>query len=309
MSPDNLELTRDASETAISSLLASDDLAVDVIRSSTELAAVREGTAHRRSFEGLLSESLTGRDSWTLPGVCDVCGHAVAFEGDWEYSAGRSPNFRERLRCPSCGLNNRKRFMAHLLRAAAPVTKPTRTYLFEQVTPFFAWAQRTLPGEVIGSEYLGPDVASGTTVDGVRHEDALALSFDDAAFGTIASCDVFEHVPDIDRCLAECARVLGPSGRLIFSIPFHDTPETLQRAVLRDGEPVELRPAQYHWNPVDPKGSLVFYDYGWDVLERCRHAGFADAYALGYWSLLFGHIGDGLQLVFVAERQPQQETQ
>ena len=76
----------------------------------------------------------------------------------------------------------------------------------------------------------------------------------------------------------------------------------MQRAAVRDGEIVELLPPQYHENPVDPKGSLVFYDHGWDILERCRRAGFADAYLLGYWSLLYGYLGHGLQLIFVAER-------
>ena len=112
---------------------------------------------------------------------------------------------------------------------------------------------------------------------------------------------MFEHIPDIDRCLAECARVLRPGGRLYFSIPFFDRAESVQRAIVRDGEIVELLPPEYHVNPIDPRGSLVFYDYGWDILERCRQAGFVDAFALGYWSLLYGYLGQGLQLMFVAE--------
>jgi SAM-dependent methyltransferase len=169
------------------------------------------------------------------------------------------------------------------------------------VTPFFTWAKRALPGTVIGSEYLGPDVPSGTTLHGVRHEDALCLSFRDSSLATIVSNDVFEHVPDIERCFGECARVLRAGGRLYFSIPFYERAKTVQRAAMREGEIVELLPPQYHRNPVDPNGSLVFYEYGWDVLEHCRRAGFADAYALGYWSLLYGYLGRGLQLMFVAE--------
>jgi SAM-dependent methyltransferase len=218
------------------------------------------------------------------------------------YSDGKTVNFRERLVRPYCKLNNRMRFMAHLLGAANRVAPPEApTYLFEQVTPFFYWATRALAGTVIGSEYLGPDAPRGATVDGVRHEDALALSFDDASVGAIVSNDVFEHVPDIDLSLAECARVLRPGGHLYFSIPFHDSPETVQRAALRDGDIVELLPPIYHENPLDPKGSLVCYDHGWDILERCHRAGFADAYVLCYWSLLYGYLGHGLQLMFVAE--------
>jgi hypothetical protein len=42
------------------------------------------------------------------------------------------------------------------------------------------------------------------------------------------------------------------------------------------------------------------FAYGWDLLDRCRGAGFADAHAVAYWSGLYGHIGGGVQLVFVA---------
>jgi Methyltransferase domain len=300
--PDEDEPADEAADPDIRSLLATRDLPVDVVRSSSELAAIRERTTDRRAFERLLCETVAGRESWTLQGVCQVCERAVAFEGDWKYSNGRTVNFRESLVCPYCKLNNRKRLMAHLLKATIRAAAPhAPTYLFEQVTPFFAWARRTLPGTVTGSEYLGPHVTSGKAVDGVRHEDALALSFGDATIGTVVSCDVFEHVPDIDRCLAECERVLRPTGRLYFSIPFRDTPQTVQRAAMHGDELVELLPPQYHWNPIDPKGSLVFYDHGWDILDHCRSAGFSDAYTLGYWSLLYGYLGDGLQLVFVAE--------
>jgi hypothetical protein len=289
-------------EPAIASIVSSPDLPVEVLRSASDLARVRERSADRRAIEQHLCEALRDREHWALDGICNVCARAVAFQGDWMHSNGRTANFREKLTCPFCKLNNRQRFMAHLLMVATrPEAPQAPTYLHEQVTPFFFWAQQALPGEVIGSEYLGPEVQSGATLRGMRHEDVRALSFGDASLGAIVSNDVFEHVPDIDRCLAESARVLRPCGRLYFSIPFYDREETVQRAAMRDGEIVELLPAQYHGNPIDPKGSLVFYEHGWDILERCRDAGFADAYVLGYWSLLYGHLGYGQQLMFVAE--------
>jgi SAM-dependent methyltransferase len=295
-------VTSERPEPAIASRLSSPDLPVDVLRSASDLANIRKQSGDRRAIEQHLCDAVKDQEQWALDGFCKVCARAVAFQGDWRYSNGQTANFRERLVCPVCKLNNRQRFMAHLLMAMALVETPQApTYLHEQVTPFFVWAQGALPGEVIGSEYLGPNLPSGSTVRDMRHEDALALSFDDASLGAIVSNDVFEHVPDIDRCLAESVRVLRPGGRLFFSIPVHDREETVQRAALRDGGIVELLPPKYHGNPIDPKGSLVFYEHGWDILERCRSAGFVDAYALGYWSLLYGHLGYGLQLMFVAE--------
>jgi hypothetical protein len=277
--------------------LLSEGCVLATLRSRTELERLAAERPARHAYERLLAAAHREHERFETLGFCQPCGQPVGLISDWRHSYEGMVNFREHLACPRCGLNNRQRFVAHVTpRWARPPF-----YLYEQVTPFHAWAQRTLP-DVIGSEYLGHGIASGTVIDGVRHEDALSLSFADASLGAIVSNDVFEHVPDIDRALAECARVLRPDGALIFSIPFdglHD--ETVKRAELRDGEVVELLEPEYHGNPVDPKGSLVFYDHGWDILDRCRSAGFADAHVVAYWSAFHGYLGGaGLQMLFLA---------
>ena len=280
------------------------DLHVERLTSRPAFEQAYAAGADRRLYEDLLEEAYREAEHWYLPAVCQVCGLGVALLADRLYSPTGAVNFRERLECGSCELNARQRFMAHLVRTAlAARPEGTRTYLHEQVTAFYTWAARELAGEVVGSEYLGHDVPGGTEVRGIRHEDALALSFDDASFDAVISNDVFEHVPDIDAALSESARVLRPGGSLFFSIPFHDSAdETVRRAELRDGEVVELLEAQYHGNPMSEKGSLVFYDHGWDLIDRLREAGFADAAVVGYWSALYGYLGGGLQLVFAATR-------
>lgn len=47
--------------------------------------------------------------------------------------------------------------------------------------------------------------------------DGLALPFSDAAFDLVLSHAVIEHVPDANRYLRECARVLAPRGRVYLS--------------------------------------------------------------------------------------------
>jgi SAM-dependent methyltransferase len=252
----------------------------------------------RIAYERELASGHLTDEHWAVPGYCQACDRAGQLEMGWDFSDGRTPNWREWLRCAECGLNNRQRFVAHLAQALGP----QRVYVHERVTPFYSWALDALP-EVTGSEYLGHDLEPGTEIDGVRHEDALRLSFPDDSFDLIVSNDVFEHVPDIDRCLHEVVRVLRPGGRLLFSVPFHsDRDEVTRRADLVDGAVVELLEAEYHPNPVSEKGSLVFYDYGWDLLDLCRRAGFDDACSIGYWSALHGYLGGGLQLVFEARR-------
>ncbi len=71
------------------------------------------------------------------------------------------------------------------------------------------------------------------------------------------------------------------------------------RAVLRNGAVEHLQPPIYHGNPLSEKGSLVFTDCGRDVIDRCREAGFPDAFMLYYYSPAHALIGGGLQFLFV----------
>jgi SAM-dependent methyltransferase len=49
------------------------------------------------------------------------------------------------------------------------------------------------------------------------------LPFDDAAFDTVLSFQVFEHVPDPGRYLSEIRRVLAPNGRMVLVTPDRST--------------------------------------------------------------------------------------
>ena len=48
---------------------------------------------------------------------------------------------------------------------------------------------------------------------------ASQLPFADATFDVVSAFDVVEHCDDDARAVAELARVLGPSGRLLLSVP------------------------------------------------------------------------------------------
>ncbi len=259
----------------------------------------------RYSVEKLMGAEHKSDSRWHLIGFCRPCEKASRFLVDWQYSDRTIPNFRERLVCEHCGLNNRQRFIAsyladHLKRDSAIVD----IYAYEQVTKFYRYLTTNFHEvNVIGSEYLGFDRKGGEIIKGIRHEDAAELSFSDQCLDIIISNDVFEHVPRIRKALAEACRVLKPKGKLLFAIPFYyNSEETKQRARINNGKLEFLMPEQYHGNPVSKKGSLVFYDFGWDILEDCRAAGFKDAYLLSYYSLFYGHIG-GLQMIFVAEKE------
>ena len=59
--------------------------------------------------------------------------------------------------------------------------------------------------------------------DSVRfvHGNALDMPFQDTSFTLAIAQESFAHIPDKPRLLAECARVLHPGGRLVFSDILH----------------------------------------------------------------------------------------
>src|SRR5690606_35005603 len=89
----------------------------------------------------------------------------------------------------------------------------------------------------------------------------------DASFDLVITSDVFEHLPEPERAFAEVARTLRPGGAHVFTVPLFDRDETLVRAV-REGAAIRhLEPPDYHGNPIDPAGSLVFREWGRDLAD------------------------------------------
>ena len=222
---------------------------------------------------------------------------------DYQYGrlkedGSRTPNWREWLVCTHCGMNNRQRLVAKLVQQSASLSVHPKIYLMEQVTPIYEWV-KNLPGtEVHGSEYLGYEYKGGELINGVRHEDVMNLSYPDESFDLIASNDVLEHIPDPERAFRECFRVLQPGGVVLATFPFHVANDTtVVRARLKGDNIEHLLPPQYHGNPVSSNGSLVFHDFGWDLLDVMRSVGFSSAACEVYSSDQFGHLGTGL-LVF-----------
>jgi hypothetical protein len=243
-------------------------------------------------------------ESFTVDGFCVPCDKKVAFVVDMQFGGQRHenawmPNWRERLECPLCAMNNRQRLVATLIKQALSAKSGQKVYFMEQVTPIFNWASATLKEhQIVGSEYLGHEYEGGSTVEGIRHEDVENLSFPDAHLDLIVSNDVFEHVPHPARAFAECARVLRSGGAMLATIPFrHEHDISVTRSRITEGTLEHMLPPAYHGNPVSAEGSLVFTDFGWDLLDLMRQAGFSDVNVDVYASAELCHLGGG-QLVF-----------
>jgi len=128
----------------------------------------------------------------------------------------------------------------------------------------------------LSSEYFGPDKISGELVNGIMHQDLMGLSFPSESIDLVLSSDVFEHMPAPYKAHHEVFRVLKPGGRHIFTVPFYQT-EFLDedRTILNDqGEPVFVKDAWYHADPVRPEGALVFKIFSLEMLVKLRQIGF-----------------------------------
>lgn len=286
-------------------------LAVDWVRvgSLAELLEHQRVAApeigRRRALERVLMAA--GGDRFTVSGHCWICRQQVDFQVDYSYSypvdGVLTPNWREHLLCPGCHLNNRMRATMHFFEEALSPAPGSSIYIAEQTTPLFRCLSERHP-TAIGSEYLGHTVGFGEqNAQGIRNESVTRLTFSTASFEFLISLDVFEHVPEYERALAECHRVLRPGGFLLFSVPFlPQQQENLVRAVVDEqGEIRHLLPPEYHGDPLQSEGCLAFYCFGWELLDQVRAAGFSEVNGYSFWSRDFGYLGSPL-ILFLARK-------
>lgn len=257
----------------------------------------------RRLIEAELQEPLENLQSAVLPGYCWVCRSIKELKIDLLYSNGGSVNWRERLTCPTCGLNNRMRLIAQYFDRM-PKNEGSRVYITEHVTHLASHLIQRHPN-IVTSEYLEASFKAGEkNTQGVRHEDVTSLSFGNSEFDYILSFDVLEHVPNYGNALSEFYRVLKRGGKLILTVPFVCSyPTNLIRASIRaDGSTDHIFPPEYHGDPIDAdSGILCYYHFGWELIENLIATGFSDAELSLNWSLQYGHIG-GEQILIVASK-------
>lgn len=257
--------------------------------------------AARRELERELQRP--HRAAFTVPGFCYPARQMVDFVVDFAHAHGDAVNWREWLVCPVTRLNNRSRAALHLLDCEVGLTPDEAAYITEQISPL----HRHLAGthhRLTGSEFLGAATPRGQSDQrGIRNEDLSCLSFPDRSFDVVMSFDCLEHLPDAEVGIREICRVLKPGGRLMWSVPFRrDLGDNLVRASLAtDGSVVHHEPAEYHGDPLNPGGCLCFTHFGWQMLDQVRAAGFRDAYAVSFWSDVFGYLGTE-QFMFFAVR-------
>jgi Methyltransferase domain len=199
--------------------------------------------------------------SWR--GRCPICEQDTIFEA-------RNQWFRDYLNCRTCpgGSIPRERAIMQVIRELAPDW--TRRSIHES-SPGGRGASVVLARDCAGyiATQFFADTPRGAYSGGVRCEDLEQQTFDDERFDLVITQDVMEHIFHPDRAYREIWRTLRFGGLYIHTTPIYkDRVASERRASLaKDGKVVHLAEPEYHGNPVDPKGSLVTFHYGYDLAD------------------------------------------
>ena len=243
-----------------------------------------------------------------LDGYCCLCNKKTKL--GWKIRPLYSNNilFTEVLWHKKCHMFNRQRAMIHLFKIFEKSMPKNKTiYLYEQTTLFYEhfknlWGD---DNEIIGSEYMGWDKTPGEIINGIRHEDSINLSFKDNSLDYMISNDVFEHVPDIEKTLSEAKRCLKSGGKLMIRMPVEwNREKTFKRAEFKDGKIEYLAEKVFHggFQHDGNDGSLLVYNYGRDVFDIIKKAGFKDAYGVAIMDEKYGYISYDPITIFICEK-------
>lgn len=199
-------------------------------------------------------------------------------------------DYREQLIAK--GLNARQRALLECMvtdERFLAIQDP-KIYAPEAITPL-AMTLKASYRFFVGSEYY-QDQSPSHWLYPVMHQDLMNLTFHNDTFDVVLTSDVLEHVPDLSQSLRELARVLKPGGLMFSAHPFTWQAQSSIKARLKDQQIEWLGEPEYHENPAAPdKGSPVFTIPGWDVIDRCREAGFAHAEMILMASTAKGILG------------------
>ena len=96
--------------------------------------------------------------------------------------------------------------------------------------------------------------------------DMLNLDIESESFDLVIHSDTLEHVPNPERALSECRRVLRSNGKCIFTVPIIVDRMTRSR--------VGLAPSYHGQSGVPADDQVVCSEFGADIWQTVLKAGF-----------------------------------
>jgi SAM-dependent methyltransferase len=201
---------------------------------------------------------------YEFSGVCPICEAETTF-------SSINQDFRSNLICPSCTNISipRERSLTLALKRLVPDWRDKKIHESSPVPRGFTLQLRRECKGYVATQYF-PDAPNGEIIRGFRNENLECQTFPDESFDIVMSLDVLEHVNEPQQALKEIARTLVSGGYCIFTAPTYvGKMKSERRACIHaDGtEEILVGAAEYHGNPVNAKGALVTFHYGYDLPE------------------------------------------
>ena len=201
----------------------------------------------------------------TFAGHCLFCDKETLFEKaiDRPYRSSR---------CTKCGSPSRDRALWWALTRAFP---NWRELSIHESSPGWEQSSIRLAKECVGyvASQFNEAYPNGKIIEDERLpcqryvvQNLEDQTFRDESFDIVVAQDVFEHLFDPLKAIAEISRTLKPGGSVIITVPVvrKFSPSRRRAKRLAHGI-VHLFPPEYHGNPMSKDGSLVTIDYGYDI--------------------------------------------
>jgi SAM-dependent methyltransferase len=209
----------------------------------------------------ILSYVVPGGFYFSHKGFCLCCDQKVVFQA---YNSWLRDNFV----CTNCFSIPRERALMVTIEKYFP---NWRSLNIHESSPSNRGASEKLKKNCknyISTQYY-PSQPFGTIIEGHQNEDLENQTFAGSIFDIVVTQDVMEHIYNPEKAFSEIARTLKKGGAYIFTVPIINKHNKTEVWATKgsDGNPVFTKTAEYHGNPVDPKGSPVTMHWGFDIVD------------------------------------------
>lgn len=218
---------------------------------------------------------------------CIVCGshelsyREVLWEGlvnEWQLSRFETNyiNRQQGFSCDKCGNNLRSMALAGAILYARGFKGNFSQFIKSSEETQFKILEINEAGG------LSPIINKlrGHTLIRYPEYDMTDLAIETETYDMVIHSDTLEHVPNPERALSECLRVLGDSGKLVFTVPIIVDRLTRSRA--------GLAPSYHGRSDQLAADQVVCTEFGADVWQAVLKAGFSscEIFSLEYPSAL-----------------------